>query len=315
MTIRLSKACRELNIGITIALEFLNNHGYDIPFDPNYKLEDELYFMLNNEFKDNLPLNRNEISENIKSVVGKIDLDLLRQKTLKKKEFNSDKRIKISSSYENNKSNQLYLQEIWQKFTDVQEQMIRLRSVPISIIPDSAKIIGEKLYLTANEDNITDTIINEITSTFDLSPNEINIEVGYFFADVRTAQEIRQEDKNLISERAAANFINFQPLPIVDGFVNKKESPIMELHNLLKQFKLDYDFDKKGRLQISIIDLIKLIELSNTDLKKIKIPEIATIILPISPNLKHFITKCYPYILSKNSENVKIGRASCRVRV
>jgi hypothetical protein len=37
------------------------------------------------------------------------------------------------------------IQEIWQIHTDVQEQMLRLRSVPISIMPESAKIVGKQL--------------------------------------------------------------------------------------------------------------------------------------------------------------------------
>jgi hypothetical protein len=39
------------------------------------------------------------------------------------------------------------LQEIWKTHTNVQEQILQLRSVPISVIPESARIIGEKLYL------------------------------------------------------------------------------------------------------------------------------------------------------------------------
>ena len=53
------------------------------------------------------------------------------------------------------------LRDIWQIHTDVQEQLLRLRSVPLNIIPDSVKIVGEKLYLTADENDKTDKIFDE----------------------------------------------------------------------------------------------------------------------------------------------------------
>ncbi|MDR2064947.1 MAG: hypothetical protein LBP85_04480 [Prevotellaceae bacterium] len=43
------------------------------------------------------------------------------------------------------------LQSIWQLHTDVQEQILRLRSVPVKVLPESAKVVGEKLYLTVDE--------------------------------------------------------------------------------------------------------------------------------------------------------------------
>jgi hypothetical protein len=81
-------------------------------------------------------------------------------------------------------------QEIWQIHTDVQEQMLRLRSIPVSVIPDSAKIVGEKLYLTADENNKTDTIIEEIATAFNISSDSIDIDAGYFLADTNDAQNV-----------------------------------------------------------------------------------------------------------------------------
>ena len=148
-----------------------------------------------------------------------------------------------------------FLQEIWEKFIDVQEQLLRLRSVPASIIPDSAKIVGEKLYVTANENDTSDVIIEEIASTFNLSSTEINIQDGYLLVDASIAQNVKRETKNLLSERAAVNYINFLPLPIIDGDIKKIDSPIIKVHSLLKQAEFDYLFDKKDRLQVTISDL------------------------------------------------------------
>ena len=45
MSIRLSKVCKDFNIGMTTAVEFLAKKGHKIPHDPNHKLEDELHLL------------------------------------------------------------------------------------------------------------------------------------------------------------------------------------------------------------------------------------------------------------------------------
>ena len=80
------------------------------------------------------------------------------------------------------------LQDIWKIHTDVQEQMLQLRSAPISFIPESARIVGEKLYLTADENDKTEKIIEEIASLFQIALNEIKVEKGYLYADLVVSQ-------------------------------------------------------------------------------------------------------------------------------
>lgn len=49
-TIRLSKAAREFNIGVTTIVEFLGKRGVSIKADPNFKLTQEMYGLLTKEF-------------------------------------------------------------------------------------------------------------------------------------------------------------------------------------------------------------------------------------------------------------------------
>ena len=207
-----------------------------------------------------------------------------------------------------------FLQDIWQIHTDVQEQMLRLRSAPVSIIPESARIAGEKLYLTADENDKTGKIIEEIASLFQISLNEINVGKGYLYADFVVSQNLGKEQKKQLSERAAANFIKFQPEPVIDGYINKKSSPVSNLKKLLDKSELDYSFDRKGRLQISIFELRKLDRLYSFDKINIKIPEIASVILSIRPNPLFFIKKAFPEIIAnhktqsyRNRDNVSIN--------
>lgn len=186
------------------------------------------------------------------------------------------------------------LQYIWQLHTDVQEQMLRLRSVPVRVLPESAKVVGEKLYLTADENNKTDRIIDEIASTFKIHSDDINTEESFFFADIDVTQSTDIAQKKDLSQRAAANFINFQPFPIIDGFINKKKSVVGNLQKFLKKSELDYAFDKKGRLQISVSDLKKLNKQYISENVNIQIPEIASVIFPIRPNPILFLKKELP---------------------
>ncbi|MDD3077838.1 MAG: translation initiation factor IF-2 [Paludibacter sp.] len=56
MSIRLSKACKDLNVGITTAIEFLAKKGHKLSADPNVKLTDELYLLLAKEFNKDMAL-------------------------------------------------------------------------------------------------------------------------------------------------------------------------------------------------------------------------------------------------------------------
>lgn len=193
------------------------------------------------------------------------------------------------------------LKDIWQIHTDVKEQMLQLRSVPVPVIPNSAKIIGDKLHLTADENNKTDKFIKEIASSFNLSTNEINLDNGYFLADIETTIEITEESKKNLSERAATNFINFQPLPIIDGYVNEKKSPVENLKAILEKSNCDYSFDRKDRLQITVTDLLKLEKITSEKKINIQIPEIASVILQVRPNPLFFLTQKFPNIVFQHT--------------
>ncbi len=56
MSIRLSKACKDLNVGMTTAVEFLAKKGHKITVDPNLKLSDELHLLLAKEFNKDMAL-------------------------------------------------------------------------------------------------------------------------------------------------------------------------------------------------------------------------------------------------------------------
>jgi len=56
MAIKLIKACKELNIGMSTAIEFAAKRGHEIPTDPNTRIDDELYYLLAQAFNKDMAL-------------------------------------------------------------------------------------------------------------------------------------------------------------------------------------------------------------------------------------------------------------------
>ena len=97
MAIKLIKACKELNIGMSTAIEFCAKQGKEIAVDPNTRIDDDLYLLLAKEFNKDMALKleadkqaaerqkamsaQQTVAEeqpaptNQPKVVGKIDLD------------------------------------------------------------------------------------------------------------------------------------------------------------------------------------------------------------------------------------------------
>ena len=55
---RLSKVAREFNVGTSTIVDFLHKKGYDIDTNPNTKINDELYSLLDKEYKSDLKVRK-----------------------------------------------------------------------------------------------------------------------------------------------------------------------------------------------------------------------------------------------------------------
>ena len=56
MAIKLIKACKELNIGMSTAVEFAAKRGREIAMDPNTRIDDDMYLLLAKEFNKDMAL-------------------------------------------------------------------------------------------------------------------------------------------------------------------------------------------------------------------------------------------------------------------
>ena len=70
MSIRLNKVTKEFNIGLQTAVEFLQKKGFDeVQANPNYKITEEQYSLLQNEFSSDKGL-RHEATQLIQQHIG-----------------------------------------------------------------------------------------------------------------------------------------------------------------------------------------------------------------------------------------------------
>lgn len=202
---------------------------------------------------------------------------------------------------------QQLLKDIWQKHTEVQEQLLQQRSAPIPIDEKSIIITGDKLTLSVDESNRTDKILSQIVELFKLSEQDLDLTNGCFFSDSEISNSISIDAKRTLSEAAELNHIKFRPNPIVDGVIVKKNSSLIKV---LKKNNCDYSFDKKGRLQISISDLEQI----QSELKEnnVQIPSNVSVIFKFTPSPLLFLQKMLPNIpwchMSVFYENNRGGR-------
>ena len=108
---RLSKVAREFNVGISTIVEFLHKKGFDVDSDPNTKVSEDAYHLLEKEYKSDISLKKESEKINLKSQRTKketITLDDLQEGSDEEEEeeeedFSGDEiRITDLSSSKNN---------------------------------------------------------------------------------------------------------------------------------------------------------------------------------------------------------------------
>ena len=64
---RLSKVARDFNVGISTIVEFLHKKGFDLDTNPNNKITDDAYHLLEKEYKGDVSLKKESEKINLKS--------------------------------------------------------------------------------------------------------------------------------------------------------------------------------------------------------------------------------------------------------
>ena len=142
-TVRLSKAAREFNIGVSTVVDFLLKKGFTIEKDPNSKLSQEMYSLLMKEFAT---------EKHVKEEAKKIGLNFAQHETI-----TIDNKRSISKVNEKELDEPLYIKnaalEYNTKFFDTQKKV----PDPVKEIPKEEKKKEEKKQEETPEKEIPKT--------------------------------------------------------------------------------------------------------------------------------------------------------------
>lgn len=200
------------------------------------------------------------------------------------------------------------LKEIWQKHTEVQEQILRQRTAPIAIMPEATTIINEKLYVRVDTTDNTEGLRQLIVDSLDIDYDDCHFEDGYIFAPIAKWQKVDESVKARISTTANKEYVTFTYYPVVDGTVVDKRAQFTGVKQLLDKLNVEYDLDKNNRLQISIEELNRLKENEEFNSLQLALPDRASAIIPTYPSIVVYLEKLCPGLKLNNIETFKSSR-------
>lgn len=246
--------------------------------------------------------------------VRSADLEALVGQTISVKVIKIDKknhniivsrRAAIMENMENKTVNKTILKEIWQKHTEIQEQILRQRTAPIAIMPEATNIINEKLYVKVDTADNTEEIQQQIVDCLDIDFDDCHFEEGYVLSPISIWQELDEDAKGEISTRANKEYVSFTFNPVIDGIVVDKLAQFTSVKQLLDKLDVEYDFDKNNRLQISIKELNRLKKNEEFNNLQLALPDKASAIIPVYPSIIVYLKKICPGVKLNNIESFR----------
>lgn len=185
------------------------------------------------------------------NVVDTIDLSSLNASTRPKRKSKEEMRkereerksnkqeIEKINSEETKKNNNGYdaIREVWQRFVDIQEKLIKQRCSPISIKTDSIEIENDKLHVVVDESSSEikiDNILKEQLGVeyYDLSSDSILV-------DEQKWNQLTEKELSIIRKNLSANYIELDTTPAINVCIDygntlgrSDQMSINELHNL-----------------------------------------------------------------------------------
>lgn len=200
------------------------------------------------------------------------------------------------------------LKEIWQKHTEVQEQILRQRTAPIAIVPEATTIINEKLLVKVDTTDNTEELQQQIADSLDIDYDECHFEDGYVLAPISNWQKLDESAKARISTKANKEYVTFTYYPVVDGSIVDRRAQFTGVKQLLDKLEVEYDFDKNNRLQISIEELNRLKDNEEFNSLQLALPDRASAIIPTYPSIIVYLKKICPGLKLNNIETFKNNR-------
>lgn len=212
------------------------------------------------------------------TVIGSIDLSSLNATTRPKrktKEERKQERLARKATSQPQKQTVVQdlstnaIRDIWQRFVDIQEKLIKQRCSPISIDPTSVKIENDKIYVTIDESQDKEKINSILKDK--LGVESYNLESGSILVDENKWDALSETDLSEIRRCLSECHIELDTTPTIN-------------------VTIDYANDMGHYDQLSLDDLRQLDSiLKNGNLIEGQIEDIVAFISKISVNSEDYL--------------------------
>lgn len=164
------------------------------------------------------------------SILGTINLKELNQSTRPKKKSKEERvKEKITGHQEREQfkkqtkpvgSNtaQNSIRNIWQRFVDIQEKLIKQRCSPITIIPDSINVENDKLYVTVDESQNEQQLHSLLEGKLGL--DSYDLESGYILVDESRWNTLTETDLKQVRKGLSECYVELDTTPSINATIN-----------------------------------------------------------------------------------------------
>lgn len=168
------------------------------------------------------------------TVLGTIDLSALnsstrpirkskekrtKEKENRKSQTKQSNQIKIA---ENGKNGYDVIKDIWQRFVDIQEKLIRQKCAPISIKTDSIEIENDKLHVAVDETSNEQLIENIIKDQ--LGAEDYDLSSGSILVDETKWNSLSELELTSIRKELSKNYIELDTTPAINVSIDYSNS-------------------------------------------------------------------------------------------
>lgn len=167
------------------------------------------------------------------SVLGVVDLTALDQSTRPKKK-SKEKRIQERNQRNSCRQEreqfkkqikpmvsniaQNSIRNIWQRFVDIQEKLIKQRCSPITIIPDSIDVDNDKLYVTVDESRNEQQLNSLLEGKLGL--DSYDLESGYILVDESKWNALTETDLEQVRKGLSECYVELDTTPSINVTIN-----------------------------------------------------------------------------------------------
>ena len=116
--------------------------------------------------------------------------------------------------------------------------------------------------------------------------------------------------KNQESAPNKQEYVSFSYYPVIDGKITDSKAQFTGVKELLDRMEIEYDFDKKRRLQISINELPALKKSEEFQSLQVSLPDETSAIILTYPSILYYLERLFPNHNFKNVEVFKDTRHS-----